>query len=165
MSSRTPTVIVDGNRITAVGPSSSVAVPAGAQRIDVNGLTIMPGIIDAHAHVGGGSNGITRQRAVLRKPRVRRNDHARSVERDGHGVQGVGARGKSGSDRFAARIFDRYDSLWRRRIVRKPSRTTFDDALTHLRRMQAVGAFSVKSYNQPRRDARQQIIEAARQLN
>jgi hypothetical protein len=30
--------------------------------------------------------------------------------------------------------------------------------------MQAVGAFSVKSYNQPRRDARQQIIEAARQL-
>ena len=30
--------------------------------------------------------------------------------------------------------------------------------------MQAVGAFSVKSYNQPRRDARQQIVEAARQL-
>jgi imidazolonepropionase-like amidohydrolase len=30
--------------------------------------------------------------------------------------------------------------------------------------MKAVGAFSVKSYNQPRRDARQQIIESARQL-
>ena len=29
--------------------------------------------------------------------------------------------------------------------------------------MKAVGAFSVKSYNQPRRDARQQIIEAARE--
>ena len=28
----------------------------------------------------------------------------------------------------------------------------------------ALGAFSVKSYNQPRRDARQQIVEAARQL-
>jgi len=42
--------------------------------------------------------------------------------------------------------------------------TSFDDALAHLRRMKAVGAFSVKSYNQPRRDARQQIIEAARQL-
>ncbi|HXG72229.1 MAG TPA: amidohydrolase family protein, partial [Gemmatimonadaceae bacterium] len=42
--------------------------------------------------------------------------------------------------------------------------TSFADALTHLRRMQAVGAFSVKSYNQPRRDARQQIVEAARQL-
>ena len=42
--------------------------------------------------------------------------------------------------------------------------TSYDDALSHLRRMKAVGAFSVKSYNQPRRDARQQIIEAAREL-
>jgi imidazolonepropionase-like amidohydrolase len=40
--------------------------------------------------------------------------------------------------------------------------TSYDDALTHIRRMKAVGAFSVKSYNQPRRDARQQIVEAAR---
>src|SRR5690606_36962949 len=42
--------------------------------------------------------------------------------------------------------------------------TSYQDALGHLRRMKAVGAFSVKSYNQPRRDARQQIIEAAREL-
>jgi hypothetical protein len=41
---------------------------------------------------------------------------------------------------------------------------SLDDALSTLRRMQAVGAFSVKSYNQPRRDQRQQIIEAARRL-
>ena len=41
----------------------------------------------------------------------------------------------------------------------------FDDAMSHLRRLKAVGAFSVKSYNQPRRDQRQQIIEAARALN
>jgi hypothetical protein len=42
---------------------------------------------------------------------------------------------------------------------------SYDDALGHLRRLKAVGAFSVKSYNQPRRDQRQQIIEAARALN
>ena len=41
---------------------------------------------------------------------------------------------------------------------------SLDDALSHLRRLKAVGAFSVKSYNQPRRDQRQQILEAARQL-
>ncbi|MGE5813745.1 MAG: amidohydrolase family protein [Acidobacteriota bacterium] len=41
---------------------------------------------------------------------------------------------------------------------------TYDDALSHLRRMKAVGAFSVKSYNQQRRDARQMIIKAAREL-
>jgi imidazolonepropionase-like amidohydrolase len=42
--------------------------------------------------------------------------------------------------------------------------TNFDDALGHLRRLKAVGAFTVKSYNQPRRDQRQEIIEAARTL-
>src|SRR5207253_3913839 len=42
---------------------------------------------------------------------------------------------------------------------------SLDDAVSALRRMQALGAFSVKSYNQPRRDQRQQIIEAARQLH
>jgi hypothetical protein len=35
---------------------------------------------------------------------------------------------------------------------------------SHLRRMQALGAFSVKSYNQPRRDQRQQINRRAREL-
>ena len=39
---------------------------------------------------------------------------------------------------------------------------SLDDARSHLRRLKAVGAFSVKSYNQPRRDQRQQVLEAAR---
>jgi imidazolonepropionase-like amidohydrolase len=41
---------------------------------------------------------------------------------------------------------------------------SLDDAKSHLRRLQAVGAFSVKSYNQPRREQRQQVIAAAREL-
>ena len=40
----------------------------------------------------------------------------------------------------------------------------YDDALSTLRRQKAFGAFSVKSYNQQRRDARQMIIKAAREL-
>jgi hypothetical protein len=39
-----------------------------------------------------------------------------------------------------------------------------DEARSHLRRLKAVGAFSVKSYNQPRRNQRQQVIQAAREL-
>jgi imidazolonepropionase-like amidohydrolase len=42
---------------------------------------------------------------------------------------------------------------------------SLDDALFHLARMKAVGAISVKSYNQPRRDQRQMVLEAARRLN
>ena len=52
------TVVVDENRITAVGPSDSVSVPSGATRIDVSGRTIIPGIVDVHAHVGSESAGI-----------------------------------------------------------------------------------------------------------
>ncbi len=41
---------------------------------------------------------------------------------------------------------------------------SLDDARAHLRRMKANGAISVKSYNQPRRDQRQQILAAAREI-
>jgi imidazolonepropionase-like amidohydrolase len=65
---------------------------------------------------------------------------------------------------IAPRLFSTGTILYGAEGNVKAITTSFDDALTHLRRMQAVGAFSVKSYNQPRRDARQQIVEAARQL-
>ena len=42
-------ILVEANRITAVGPA--VAVPAGAQVIDLTNLTVMPGLVDAHNHL------------------------------------------------------------------------------------------------------------------
>jgi len=50
------TLVVSGGRITAVGPAASTTVPAGAQRVDASGKTIVPGFINDHAHlnvVGG----------------------------------------------------------------------------------------------------------------
>jgi hypothetical protein len=41
---------------------------------------------------------------------------------------------------------------------------SYDDALFHLQRLKDTGAISVKSYNQPRRDTRQQVLAAAREL-
>jgi Tol biopolymer transport system component/imidazolonepropionase-like amidohydrolase len=43
-------VVVTDNRITAVGASGSVTVPAGAAVFDVTGKTIVPGWVDVHAH-------------------------------------------------------------------------------------------------------------------
>src|SRR5487761_2419118 len=43
-------LVVTDNRIAAVGKRGSVTVPAGARIMDVKGATIMPGIIDVHAH-------------------------------------------------------------------------------------------------------------------
>lgn len=45
------TVIVDGGKIVAAGPSASTPVPPGATRVDVKGKTLMPGLINAHGHV------------------------------------------------------------------------------------------------------------------
>jgi imidazolonepropionase-like amidohydrolase len=45
------TIVIGNGRITAVGPAASVTVPAGAQRVDVAGKTIVPGFINAHAHL------------------------------------------------------------------------------------------------------------------
>jgi imidazolonepropionase-like amidohydrolase len=44
------TVVTSGGKIVAVGPSSGVKVPADAQRIDVSGKYIIPGLWDMHAH-------------------------------------------------------------------------------------------------------------------
>jgi Tol biopolymer transport system component len=44
-------VVVVNDRITAVGPSGRVSIPAGARSIDVSGKTIIPGYIDIHAHM------------------------------------------------------------------------------------------------------------------
>jgi len=46
-------VVVEGDRITAVGPEASVRIPAGAQRIDLGDATLLPGLIDAHVHFFG----------------------------------------------------------------------------------------------------------------
>ena len=43
-------VLVRGDRIAAVGPRDKVSIPANATRVDVAGLTVLPGLVDAHLH-------------------------------------------------------------------------------------------------------------------
>jgi Tol biopolymer transport system component len=44
-------VLIENNRIKAVGASGTLAVPAGAQVLDMAGKTIVPGFVDTHAHM------------------------------------------------------------------------------------------------------------------
>lgn len=44
-------VLVTGEKIAAVGPAGSVAVPPGTTTIDLPGMTLLPGLIDAHSHI------------------------------------------------------------------------------------------------------------------
>src|SRR5215216_5069787 len=44
-------VLIHGDKIVRVAPASSITPPAGAKVIDLPGLTLMPGLIEAHSHV------------------------------------------------------------------------------------------------------------------
>ncbi|MBK5296881.1 MAG: amidohydrolase family protein [Vicinamibacteria bacterium] len=44
-------IVIEGERISAVGPAASVPAPAGAERVDLSGRTVLPGLVDAHFHL------------------------------------------------------------------------------------------------------------------
>ena len=44
-------VLVTGNRIAAVGPAASVTAPADARVVELPGMTLLPGLIEAHTHI------------------------------------------------------------------------------------------------------------------
>ncbi|MBO0699778.1 MAG: hypothetical protein J2P46_15380, partial [Zavarzinella sp.] len=44
-------VLVRGGKITAAGPPTDVQVPDDARAIDLPGMTVLPGLIDAHTHL------------------------------------------------------------------------------------------------------------------
>ncbi len=46
-----PVVLIDGERITAVGTAAQVKIPAGAKVVDLTGYTLLPGFIDMHTHL------------------------------------------------------------------------------------------------------------------
>lgn len=158
------TIVIQGNRIAAVGPDTDVKIPKAAHVINLAGRLIMPGFIDTHAHGQQASSGITPQQNWV--------DYARlgfgvtTIHDPSNGTEAIFAANeltKSGQI-TAPRTFSTGRILYGAAGSYKAEIDSLEDAAFHLRRMKAIGAFSVKSYNQPRRDQRQQVIEAARDL-
>ena len=50
-------LVVQHGKILAVGAAGSVAIPAGAEIREATGKVLMPGLVDSHSHIGGGSGG------------------------------------------------------------------------------------------------------------
>src|SRR5204863_1204495 len=48
---RDAAVIIDDGRIVAAGPRDGARWPAGAETVDLSGLTLLPGLIDTHDHL------------------------------------------------------------------------------------------------------------------
>ena len=158
------TVVVQGDRITAVGPRAEVRVPADARTIDVSGMTVIPGLIDVHAHGPQGGDGIIPQQNWLHYATLAFG--VTTVHDPSNHTNTIFAASELGRAGLIAapRIFSTGTILYGAQAPFRAVIDSLDDARAHLRRMQAVGAFSVKSYNQPRRDQRQQVVAAAREL-
>lgn len=158
-------VVIDGNRIQAVGSAAQVRPPAGARVIDVSGMTVLPGLVDVHAH---GAQGIEE---VI--PRQNWEQYSNLA----FGVTTIHDPSNDTSTIFAASQMQRAGMIVAPRIFSTGtilygasgpgyavSIDAPEDAVFHVRRLKDLGAVSVKSYQQPRRDQKQQVIDAGRQL-
>jgi imidazolonepropionase-like amidohydrolase/Tol biopolymer transport system component len=155
------TIVIKDNRITAIG--KDINIPADAHIIDVRGKTIMPGIVDVHWHGPYANDQIipqTNWHALANLAFGVTTEHNPSANTAA--VFAASEMQKAGII-VAPRTFSTGTILYGATQFVSAPVNNLDDALGHLQRMKEVGAFSVKSYNQPRRDQRQQIIEAARQ--
>ncbi len=156
------TLLLDGNRITGLGSADKLAVPDGYKRVDLSGKTVIPGLVDIHAHGPYGSGSIIPQQnwnllahlalgvTTVHNPSSRAELAFAAAE--------YARAGKI----LGPRIFSTGEIIYGARSPYFSPVDSLDDALAHVRRLKAQGAISVKNYNQPRREQRQQVIEAAR---
>lgn len=159
-------VIVEGQHIIAVGSANDIEIPSNATVVDVAGKTVMPGLVDAHAHGPQGSNEIIPQQNWKNYATISLGvTTIHDPSNDTTEIFAASELQKAG-DIVAPRIFSTGSILYGASAAGYTSHVdSLEDAKFQLERLQKVGAFSVKSYNQPRRNQRQQIIQAGRELN
>ncbi|RTR27452.1 amidohydrolase family protein [Shewanella atlantica] len=157
-------VIVKDNHIVAVG-GADTEVPEGATLVDISGKTIMPGLFDAHAHGSQGEDEIIpQQNWELYSNLSLGVTTIHDPSNDTTEIFAASEQQKAGNI-AGPRIFSTGTILYGANAPGYTSHIdSLDDAKFHLERLKKVGAFSVKSYNQPRRNQRQQVIAAAREL-
>lgn len=157
-------IVIEDNRIAAVGLRGEVDIPASAKRIDVSGHTITPGFIDAHAHGPQGRDEIIPEQNWSAQAHL------------ALGVTTIHDPSSQASHIFAAGEYQRAGLLLAPRTystgeiiygARSPGFyaqiDSYEDAQEHVFRLASQGAHSVKNYNQPRRDQRQQVVAASQE--
>lgn len=156
------TVVVRGRRIERVGPADAVSIPEEAEVRDLTGKTIIPGLVDVHAHMGYMALDVNPERpwqyyANLAYGVTTTHDPSASTQLVFSQRELVEAGRVTGPRIFSTGYILYGADNDNRALIDTPA-----EARTHTRRLKAQGAFSVKSYNQLRRDVRQWIIRAAR---
>ena len=87
------TVLIEGNRIRAVGKDGSVTIPAHASRVDAGGKALLPGLWDMHVHMGP-NDGLLHMAAGVTSVRdlANDNDALMQMKRDIDNGKAIGPR-------------------------------------------------------------------------
>lgn len=156
-------ILIQNNRIKAIGSVAEIALPKDAKVIDAKGKTVIPGLVDVHWHGGMGEQGIIPQQSWINYASLALGITTLHDPSNDTGEIFTQAELQKAGQVVGPRIYSTGTILYGAKGNFSAVVNSLDDALTHLKRMKAAGAISVKSYNQPRREQRQQILEAARQ--
>ncbi|MCF6219602.1 MAG: amidohydrolase family protein [Robiginitomaculum sp.] len=159
-------ILIKDNRIKAVGTADDITIPKTAKTLDARGKTIIPGLVDAHAHGAQSTDSIIP------------NQNWSAIAHLAFGVTTIHDPSSRADHIFAASEMQRAGMILAPRtfstgeVIYGAKAPGFfanidneDDAKEHIARLKAQGAFSVKNYNQPRREQRQQVVTAAREAN
>jgi len=161
------TLIVTDNRITAVGPADKLAVPKGAKVIDVTGKTLMPGLVDMHGHIDCCfGTGVVPQKQPTRYAAlafgVTTNFDPYTTDLTSYESTETSLAGLTVSPRWIGSGAVIYGRAQKPDFYYTPL-DSYEDAQRVMRHKQAVGATFIKSYKQPTRRQRQQLIKAGRE--
>lgn len=157
-------IVTEANRITAIGSREEVDVPAGIDVVDVTGKTIIPGLIDAHAHGPQGDGIIPQQNWSAYATLALGVTTIHDPSNDATEIFAAAEMQRTGKI-LAPRIFSTGDIVYGARSASFADINSLEDARAHVKRLKAQGAMSIKNYNQPRREQRQQVTVAAREEN
>ena len=155
-------VLILDNRIAAVGKRGEVDIPGDAMLIDASGKTVLPGLVDTHAHGGQGRSEIIPQQNWMQYSNL--SFGVTTIHDPSNDTTEIFAASElqRAGERVAPRIYSTGTILYGAEgIGYKAQINNYDDAYFHVQRLKDSGAISVKSYNQPRRDQRQQVLWAA----
>jgi Tol biopolymer transport system component/imidazolonepropionase-like amidohydrolase len=160
------TVLIEGRHIRAIGPGDQIEVPAGFQVFDTSGKTIIPGLIDAHAHGAMSNNQLQPRQNWMQYANLAFGVTTIHDPSNDNWAFFSAAELQRAGDMLAPRMFSTgrilYGALFAGATAKIDS---YEDAEFHVRRQLEQGAVSVKSYNFLRRDQRQQVLEAGRKLD
>ncbi len=158
-------VHVEGRRIAGVYTADAApAVPEGATVLDLEGRALMPGLIDVHAHIRHGGDGLLPQQNWMHLANLSFGVTTTHDPSNDTRTTFAAAELQATGAILGPRIFSTGTILYGADGNFRAEIDSLEDARSHIRRTAAFGAFSVKSYNQPRRDQRQQVLVAAREL-